>query len=157
MTRRHLGRETRGFRRAFRLWGIPFVAACSADNGSVPSEVAGPVPVLDGAVCTGDPANQRHDAPCLCCHRDEFGVAGSVDLESYPVSRVVVRDALDRGVEMTINPFGNFFQHFKVTPPLLAAVVGPDGRTLAMPLLAPDGDCNGCHRPGGSAAPIRGP
>ncbi|MCI0634787.1 MAG: hypothetical protein L0206_12850 [Actinobacteria bacterium] len=84
-------------------------------------------------------------------------MAGSIDRTGPPISRVVVIDAAGRRAEMAPNPYGNYFRHLSLEPPLQAEVHGPDGTTLRMKALAPHGSCNRCHRPGGEAPPVRGP
>ncbi|MEK6607557.1 MAG: hypothetical protein AABZ30_07855 [Myxococcota bacterium] len=121
-----------------------FLSACAA----APGEPA--------ANCTeGDPDRERWGTDCSCCH-DEFGVAGSVE-DDPSVARIVVVDAKGRRAEMMPNPYGNFFRHLRLDPPLQAQVYGPDGRMLRMKTAAPHGSCNGCHAPGLEAARIHGP
>src|SRR5262249_9949075 len=105
----------------------------------------------------GDPNVQRHGARCLCCHGDEFAVAGSVSSAGPSVARVVVTDATGDERTMAPNLFGNFFAHYPLTPPLHAVAYGPDGRSIEMRSLAPPPDCNACHAVGGPVAPIFGP
>jgi hypothetical protein len=109
------------------------------------------------ACADGDPTGQRHGATCLCCHSDEFGVAGSVDPTGPPIARVVVTDATGDTATMVPNAFANFFRHFPMTPPFRAAVYAPDGRALEMRAAAPSADCNRCHFTGGSMPILRGP
>jgi len=84
-------------------------------------------------------------------------VAGSVDQQGPAIARVVVTDRLGQLVKVVPNAFGNFFRHRKLSPPLYPVVFGPDGQTLAMEQDAPNGDCNACHREGGSASMLHGP
>ena len=100
---------------------------------------------------------QRHGTACLCCHSDEFGVAGSVDSRGPAVSRVLVADDHGNVADMVPNGFDNFFRHVKLTPPLTASVYGEDGQVLTMQSKASSGDCNSCHGVHGSAAPLHGP
>jgi hypothetical protein len=112
----------------------------------------------DASTCRdGDEKVQRHGTACLCCHGDEFGVAGSIDLAGPAVARVVVTGADGDVADMAINPFGNFFRHFPLATPVQARVLGPDNTSLAMQQLAPSADCNACHFTGGPVAPIFGP
>lgn len=104
----------------------------------------------------GDPAHERHGTDCLCCH-EEFGVAGSVDLTGAPVALVRVTDARGRTATMAPNPYGNFFRHLQLEPPLAVVVEGPAGDSVKMAALAPHGACNRCHAPSGAAPPIVGP
>lgn len=125
----------------------------SCGPGEPPPEGDGPT-----AGCVdGDVSEQRHGSACLCCHTGEFSVAGSVDREGPAIARVVVTDRLGQSVDVVPNAFGNFFRHRKLKPPLYPVVFGPDGRALAMQGPAPSGDCNSCHREGGSASMLRGP
>ena len=111
-----------------------------------------------GVTCAaGDPGQERWGTACLCCHTDEFGIAGSVGKGGPPVARIVVTDALGTTLEMGPDPYGNFFRHDRLLAPLLARAYAVDGTALEMPQLAPHGDCNACHGVGGSAAPIVGP
>lgn len=105
----------------------------------------------------GDRETQRHGTACLCCHADEFGVAGSVEPNATAVLRVLVRDDYGNVADMVPNGFGNFFRHVKLTPPLTASVYGEDGRVLTMQSEASSGDCNSCHKAKGPAAPLHGP
>jgi hypothetical protein len=140
-------------------------AACGDGRSSTAprgvSTAIGAVAPLPGAPCghaaDGDETVQRHGTPCLCCHGDELGVAGSVDPAAAPVARVVVTAADGDVADMAPNPFANFFRHFPMAPPLRAVVYAPDGRSAAMLQLAPSGDCNACHGLGGPVPPIHGP
>lgn len=105
----------------------------------------------------GDVTQQRYGTACLCCHQDEFSVAGSIDRAGPPVSRVVVMDAQGRSVNTAPNSFDNFFGHFRLAPPLTAVVYGPSGDTVSMRTPAPSGDCNGCHSPEGPEPMLHGP
>ncbi len=104
----------------------------------------------------GDPLRERYGTDCLCCH-EELGVAGSVDVDGPPIARVVVTDARGRRAIMAPNPYGNFFRHVRLEPPLEVLVEAVDGRVLEMQSKSPHGSCNGCHRPEGPAWPIAGP
>ncbi len=116
------------------------------------------MPVADAAGCpSGDESVQRHGTACLCCHSDEFGVAGSIDPMGSPVARVLVTDSEGSTADLVPNSFGNFFRHFTMTPPLRASVYAQDGRAVTMTADAPSADCNGCHVTGGLAPPIHGP
>ena len=105
----------------------------------------------------GDSAGQRYGTACLCCHRAEFSVAGSVDHVASPVARVVVTDVEGRSVDTAPNSFGNFFGHFRLIPPLSAVVYGPTGDAVRMRDQAPNGDCNGCHSAVGPEPLLHGP
>jgi cytochrome c5 len=134
----------------------PAPAPAPAGEGADPVAVAPGVP--DASSCrTGPEATQRHGTACLCCHADEFGVAGSVDPAGPPVARVVVTGTDGDVADMAVNGFSNFFRHFPLATPVRAVVVAPDGRSLAMRELAPSADCNACHFEGGPMAPIVGP
>ena len=134
-------------------FGALLLAACgTAEPSSTWLDDDPPAECVDG-----DRETQRHGTACLCCHADEFGVAGSVDLQGAAVSRVVVADGDGNTANMVPNGFGNFFQHVKLTPPLSATVYGEDGRTQTMQSPANSGDCNSCHAASGVAAPLQGP
>jgi hypothetical protein len=105
----------------------------------------------------GDESEQRHGTACLCCHRGEFGVAGSVDRDGAEIARIVVTDSAGRSADMVPNAFGNFFRHLRLSSPLSATVFGPTGEALTMRTPAPHGDCNACHARGGAAPSLRGP
>jgi hypothetical protein len=105
----------------------------------------------------GDVGEQRYGTACLCCHSQEFSVAGSVAREGSPIALVVVTDALGSSVETVPNSFGNFFGHLKLSPPLSAVVYGADGSRVAMSSNAPSGDCNGCHGSGQQQPVLHGP
>lgn len=129
-----------------------FAAGCGAEEQ--------PVVLDDGPVAgcvDGDRDAQRHGTACLCCHKSEFGVAGSIDHSGPAVARVVVTDSAGDSVDVVPNQFDNFFRHLKLRPPLFPVVYSPDGRALAMQTPAPHGDCNRCHRPLGEATPLQGP
>lgn len=129
------------------------LSACADAGSSTFFLDDGPRPgCADGARET-----QRHGTACLCCHADEFGVAGSIDPEGPEVARIVVTDGDGNVANMVPNGFDNFFRHLRLTPPLTATVYGKDGQALSMKDPASSGDCNACHRPEGSAAPLRGP
>jgi hypothetical protein len=143
-----------GLRRLLGLAGL--LAACSGG-----SPAASPAAVDAGGLpqgCTdGDPNDQRYGATCLCCHTDEFGVAGSIDRQGAPTSRIVVVDSTGVVADMQPNGFGNFFRHVPMAPPLQATAYGPTGVAIAMQEPATSADCNACHRAGGSAALVHGP
>jgi hypothetical protein len=105
----------------------------------------------------GDVFEQRRGTACLCCHADEFSVAGSVARTGPPVARVIVTDRIGRAVDMAPNAFFNFFRHFELSPPLRPVVYAADGRELAMKQPAASGDCNACHRAGGPMPEVHGP
>lgn len=115
-------------------------------------------PPSPGRECAdGDPDQERRGTDCLCCHQGEFGVAGSVDPAGPPVARVVVTDGFGRSADMVPNPYGNFFRHIQLEPPLVATLFAPDGRSVTMRAPIREASCNRCHRAGGEAAPLRGP
>jgi hypothetical protein len=130
----------------------------ASDGPQTPAAPAvAPMPPDASSCRNGDEAVQRHGTPCLCCHGDEFGVAGSIDPAGPAVARIVVTGADGDVADMALNPFGNFFRHFPLATPVSAVVVSPDGRSIAMRELAPSADCNACHYAGGPVAPIVGP
>jgi hypothetical protein len=119
----------------------------------------------DEASCRdGPPEAERHGADCLCCHRDSFTVAGSVARDdsaherglaaSDAIELVVVVDSAGQRTTMGVNPYGNFFQHVPIRPPLRAAVVLADGSERWMGGQAPHGSCNRCHWEAGQARPL---
>jgi hypothetical protein len=140
------------------------LAACSssardtsdagAPDAALPIAVPPPAP---SACQDGDENEQRWSTDCICCHT-EFGVAGSVDPLGPAVARVLVTDVHGAQDDMAPNPYSNFFRHLQLKGPLSVTVFSPDGRALTMPLLAPDGACNRCHRDKGGTAPmVHGP
>jgi hypothetical protein len=134
--------------------GLAVLSGCGSE-GSEPTTFLDDGPPA-GCV-DGDVEKQRHGTACLCCHEREFGVAGSVDLGGAPITRIVVQGSAGRSAEMVPNAFGNFFRHIQLTPPLAAVIYGANGQTRAMKALAPNGDCNGCHRTRGTASVLSGP
>ncbi len=104
-----------------------------------------------GACDDGDPTRERWGANCLCCHADEFGVAGSLPKDAG-IATVFVVDNDGRTAEMSPDIFDNFFRHRKLTPPLRATVRFTDGSARSMKSPAPHGSCNACH--GTHVAPI---
>jgi hypothetical protein len=135
------------------------LCACGGDNAQVSSAPASQdaAAVEPGPCRDGDPAQQRHGATCLCCHSDEFGVAGSVDPAGPAVSQVVVTAANGDTAAMAPNLYDNFFRHYPLTPPLRVVVYGASGARVSMSGDAPSGDCNACHYLRGPVAPIHGP
>ncbi len=129
--------------------------AAASDAGA---SASGYVPPDDAAACDpGDPQRERHGTSCLCCHTGDFTVAGSIDLTGPAVARVEVTDGFGNRAVMSPNPYGNFFRHNPLVPPLRVKVVGPDGSERSMRMPAPHTNCNECHRPGGAAPRIAGP
>jgi hypothetical protein len=133
------------------------LAGCGGDRASeAPPDASGSF--ADAAACEpGDPARERWGTNCLCCHSGEFSVAGSIDPSGAPVARIVVTDSVGGRAEMAPNPYGNFFRHNALVPPLTAVAYGPDGRARVMPMPAPHAACNECHHPLGVAPRIVGP
>ena len=129
----------------------------SAASGAGGALVVAPSPPGASSCRDGSESDQRHGAPCLCCHSDEFGVAGSVDPGGPPAIRVVVTGSDGDVADMSVNGFSNFFRHFPLATPVQAVVYGPDGRWVSMRELAPSADCNACHYGGGPVSPIVGP
>lgn len=133
-------------------------AAGPEDAGNPPDVVSIAPDVPDGSNCAGgSESDQRHGTACLCCHSDEFGVAGSVDPAGSPVARVVVTGSDGDVADMNVNQFFNFFRHFPLATPVSAVVYAPDGGARAMQELAPSANCNACHFAGGPVPPIVGP
>ncbi len=148
--------------RLLRVAAALAAGACDLGTGDSPTKHETTAPPLeasaaDAAACAaGDPNQQRYGTPCLCCHWDEFSVAGSVD-RAAQIERIVVTDARGEVRNMTPNSFGNFFRHFTLTPPLRAVVYDKSGRASTMRDGAPHGDCNACHGTGGTTRQIHGP
>ncbi len=138
----------------------PGGAAPASDEGGALPDVA---PMPPGAGCSdagasGSPteATQRYGTACLCCHGDEFGVAGSVS-PIGSVARVVVTGSDGDVADMVPNQFGNFFRHFPLATPVSAVVYTTDGRAATMRELAPSANCNACHSAVGPVPPIAPP
>ncbi len=128
---------------------LPGCSNRSSDAGP-PSLDAGPATM---ATCRdGDHDRQRYGSACLCCHKDTFGVAGSVAHDAG-VALVKVRDRDGKIAEMYVNTYDNFFQHRRLTPPISAVIVFEDGTERAMPEPAPHASCNACH---GQTTPLLG-
>jgi hypothetical protein len=133
-----------------------FATACAS---AAPADDA-PPPVFDRSTAgciDGDRDHERFATDCLCCHKNEFSMAGSIAADSAPVAAVVVEDAVGGSAVASPNPFGNFFRHNRLVPPLRATIVGVDGQRISMQSPAPDGACNRCHREGGEAAMLFAP
>jgi hypothetical protein len=143
--------------RLARLLPIAALLACGAGSSTADSTASVDSGALPVGCTDGDPNQQRYGATCLCCHTDEFGVAGSIDREGAPVTRITVVDAEGHLADMAPNPFGNFFRHLPLTPPLRATAYGPTGAAIAMQSAATSADCNDCHREGGVTAMVHGP
>ena len=102
----------------------------------------------------GDETRERHGTDCSCCHSD-FGFSGSV-ADDEGIARVRVSDSAGVSFDVAVNPYGNFFRHVELTPPVSAAVVLRDGSVVAMRGPA-DGKCNACHFEGSSLGLIGAP
>jgi hypothetical protein len=161
-------------------FSIALACACACTDGSDPEPRAKPLPVITSEApgsersaekneknenkaiafvprCSDGPRpEQRYGSTCVCCHA-EFGVAGSIDREGPPVSRIVVTDARGDVADTAPNMFSNFFRHFAMTGPFRAVAYGPDGRSIEMQADAPSADCNACHYKGGPVPMIHGP
>jgi hypothetical protein len=143
---------------AFAALAALMGCAAADDGASAGTTSLAYVPPADAASCEpGDPKRERYGTNCLCCHTGDFTVAGSIDLLGGPVARVVVTDSAGNRAEMAPDPYGNFFRHAPLIPPLTAVAFGPDGRARAMQMPAPHAACNECHRPDGVAPRIAGP
>jgi hypothetical protein len=118
--------------------------------GSDPAASAQPVDV--GPCRDGDPDRERWGTNCLCCHANEFGVAGSL-VPDAGVTAILVADPTGRTDEMSPDFFDNFFRHQRLTPPLTAIITFADGEQRKMLGLSPHGSCNACH---GVRTPILG-
>lgn len=130
--------------------------ATDATDSAPPASAAAVSASFDAGCAQGDESEQRHGTDCFCCHAAEFGVAGSVSATRGAVARIHVEDSRGVQLDMAPNPFGNFFRHARVSPPLRVTVYGPSGASLSMRDPAPSASCNNCHRAGGVAAPIHG-
>lgn len=121
---------------------VPFALACASADAPA------------SACASGDTQNQRHGTDCGCCHHDEFGVSGSVDLAGPAITSVHVTDAQGVELDMAPNAYGNFFRHYQPAFPLRARVVGPSGERVMQSEIT-TGSCNSCHREGGALPPLR--
>lgn len=136
---------------AFLMGGAAGCSSRSPAAGSADAGSADAAPDL-GACRDGDREHQRYGANCLCCHKDTFGVAGSVAHDAG-VELVKVRDRDGKIAEMYVNTYDNFFQHRRLTPPISATIVFADGTERTMPEPAPHASCNACH---GQKTPLLG-
>src|SRR5262245_37393647 len=105
-------------------------------------------PTPNAACIDGDESRERHGTDCLCCHAEDFSVAGSIASSPSAIARVEVTDSAGFELVMPVDPYGNFFQHEAVVPPLRARTVDVRGEVRTMTGEAPHGSCNRCHRPG---------
>ena len=118
-------------------------AAARSDGGATGADAS--------ACIDGDPDRESFGTDCLCCHTGQFSVAGSV---APNVARVLVTDSVGERFDIAVNPYGNFFRHAPLVPPLKASIVLADGGTRAMEGAAPSGACNACHGETATAARI---
>jgi hypothetical protein len=111
---------------------------------------------------SGTGSTMRPGDACGRCHG--ISVAGTL----YPTaheptncygiaagSTVVITDATNKTVTLTVNSAGNFLSSSSLTAPLTVKVVN-GSKTRAMSAKAPSGDCNKCHTATGTqSAPGR--
>jgi len=126
-------------------------AASASPPGAVPGNTT-----FDAGCEVGDEKEQRHGTDCFCCHGSDFGIAGSVSRTGGPIARIHVKDSQGVELDMTPNPFANFFRHTRLTPPLAVTVFGPGGASIGMRAPAPSANCNGCHGVQGDVPAIHG-
>src|SRR5262249_53677698 len=97
------------------LWlGAGCLAACGAACASAAPADDPPPAVCDRSTAgcvDGDRDHERFATDCLCCHKNEFSVAGSIARDSSPVAAVIVEDSVGGSAVASPNPFGNFFRH----------------------------------------------
>ena len=157
---------------AFKAWvtaSSPQGAKCggsSAIDASIPPDAAPPPnPYNTPLQCSskktwtsGTGSTMRPGDACGRCHN--IDIAGTV----YPTaheptnclgiaggSTVVVTDATNQTVNVTVNSAGNFLYtgYATLTAPFTVKVVS-GSKTRAMSMKAPNGDCNSCHTPNGT-------
>jgi hypothetical protein len=143
---------------ALRLAAAWLVSCCAACASTAPDDPPAVTFDRSTAGCAdGDPSVERFGTDCLCCHKNEFSVAGSIAHDSPPVATVIVEDSVGGSAVASPNPFGNFFRHNRLVPPLRATIIGVDGKAITMSAPAPDGACNRCHRDGGAVPMLHAP
>lgn len=125
-------------------WGL----ACSCDReqqtaSAVAFARTAPDPTF-GPCTEGDPSKERHGSSCLCCHKSDFGVAGSVAADAG-IAEIIVWDKNGDTAQMAPNPHDNFFRRRKLEPPISAVIFFDDGTQKTMSAPAPHGSCNACH------------
>src|SRR5262245_28381572 len=130
---------------------VALAVGCGDDRRATPAAAAAQTPCTDA-----DPEQERWGADCVCCHRGQFGAAGSVD-RAAPPAAIVITDEQGEYVRLVPNAQGNFFTHVPLTPPLRVRVVGADGRSREMASAAPYGGCNECHAANRSVPLLRAP
>jgi hypothetical protein len=105
---------------------------------------------------------------CITCHTQEGGPSFTIAGTVYPTAHepnncngspggltVVVTDANQQVVNISVNSVGNFSTKTILTPPLQVKVVGA-GKERAMAGTLTAGDCNSCHtETGANGAPGR--
>jgi hypothetical protein len=143
------------------LFGAAVFACASNEEGDRASANAlTPLPISarNLTICkSGDPIEQRKGTACLCCHTDDFGVAGTVQLDSTgtpSLDRILAVAENGERADMNPNQFGNFFRFIRLQGPLKVSAWTADGTQRTMKKLAPNGDCNRCHTLGGEAPPL---
>ena len=136
------GRAIRYRANVLRPIALPLALAL-ASCGDPGAATGAPAPVC----AQGDELEERHGTDCLCCHAEDFTVAGSI-APGAAIQAIVVRDAAGQALAMTPNAYANFFLHEPLSPPLEAWILGEDGAERRMRGAAPHGSCNRCHREG---------
>jgi cytochrome c553 len=134
----------------------------SSDGGTLPEDAAPPPnPYATPVQCTsnktwksGTGSTMRPGDACKRCH-SSFSIGGTV----YPTAHeptnclgipagatVVVTDAANKTVNLTVNSAGNFYysSYVALKAPFTVSVTN-GSKTRAMTGKAPNGDCNSCH------------
>jgi len=111
---------------------------------------------------SGTGSTMRPGDACGRCH--SISVAGTVyptahePINCYGIaggSTVVITDANNKTVSLTVNSTGNFLSSSSLTAPFTVKVI-TGSKTRAMSAKAPSGDCNTCHTAtGAQSAPGR--
>ncbi len=136
-----------------------------SDGGAIPEDAAPPPnPYNTPVQCTsnktwktGTGSTMRPGDNCKRCH-SSFSIAGTV----YPTAHeptnclgipagatVVVTDAANKTVNLTVNSAGNFYYGSTLKAPFTVSVTS-GSKTRAMTAKAPSGDCNSCHTQSGT-------
>ena len=142
----------------------------SSDAGTLPEDAAPPQnPYNTPVQCTsnkkwtsGNGGSMRPGDNCLRCHNN-LSIAGTVYPSAHePLnclgiaggSTVVVTDAKNKTVNLTVNSSGNFYYQTSffnpaLTPPYVVKVIS-GSKTRTMTAKATSGDCNSCHTQNGT-------
>ena len=165
----------------FEAWvnaGTPQGTVCTTtpDGGTSDAGTdSGTNPYNTPTICTsgkfwtsGTNGNMRPGEACQACHQKNGGPDYSVAGTVYPTAHepkdcngdpgplnVVVTDANNKVITLSVNSVGNFYTQSTVAAPFSVKVTSSAG-TRAMSSTLTSGDCNSCHTTtGANGAPGR--